>query len=378
MNRRILLVGATGVFGSRLASHLSRFEGLDLVLTSRSADKAAGLAHRLANSPNIRSIVTGMALNRDDNLERLLAEIAPWLVIDASGPFQGLDYRLAGAAICAGAHYLDLADARDYLAGFFPALDDLAKLHGVVAISGTSSTPALSSAAVAALAGGWKRIDTINIAITPGGKSEVGVAVIAAILSYAGKPVPIFENGRAGQVNGWTGSKEMEMPGLGTRRVAPVETADAEMLPAHFNVSSTVRFYAGLESSVEQWGLICLAHLRRLGLFDRPDWLVPLLRQVRRLTALTTGDRGGMLVEVSGLDAEGRPVKARWSLLAENGQGTYVPVLPTAAAVRALAGGRMMPGARACIAVLSLAEIEAEMRPYAITTKMEQIYPSMT
>jgi Saccharopine dehydrogenase NADP binding domain len=377
MDRRILLVGATGVFGSRLASHLVRFEGVDLVLTSRSASKAAGLAHRLAGSPDARAAVTGMALDRDDDLEHLFASIAPWLVIDASGPFQGLDYRLAQAAIMAGAHYLDLADARDYLAGFQPALDDLAKQHGVVAISGTSSTPALSSAAVAALTGGWKRIDTINIAIAPGGKSEVGEAVIAAILTYAGKPVPVFENGRISQVNGWTGSLKMDMPGLGARRVAPVETVDAEMLSAHFNVSAQVRFYAGLESSVEQWGLICLAHLRRPGLFAKPGWLVPVLRQVRRLTALTTGDRGGMLVEVSGLDAEARPTKARWSLLAEEGQGTYVPTLPTAAAVRTLIGGTMIPGARACIAVLSLVGIEAEMRHYAITTKMELVHPDM-
>jgi saccharopine dehydrogenase-like NADP-dependent oxidoreductase len=370
MDRRILIVGATGVFGSRLAAHLARMDGVDIVLTSRSSGKAIGLAQRLAGAPDTLSTVTGMALNRDDDLERCFASIAPWLVIDASGPFQGSDYRVAQAAISARAHYLDLADARDYLAGFQPALDDLAKQHGVVALSGTSSTPALSSAAVAALTIGWKRIDTISIAIAPGGKSEVGVAVIAAILSYAGKPVPVFENGRTGQVNGWTGSIKMDMPGLGIRRVAPVETADAEMLPAHFTVSSDVRFYAGLESSVEQWGLICLAHLRRLGLFAKPVWLVPLLRQVRRITALTTGDQGGMLVEAAGLDAAGRPTKARWSLLAENGQGTYVPTLPAAAAVQTLIGGKMVPGARACIAVLSLAGIEAEMRPYAITTKI--------
>ena len=38
---------------------------------------------------------------------------------------------------------------------------------------------------------GWQRVDTIDIAITPGGKSEVGRSVIEAILSYVGKEVPV-------------------------------------------------------------------------------------------------------------------------------------------------------------------------------------------
>jgi saccharopine dehydrogenase-like NADP-dependent oxidoreductase len=38
--------------------------------------------------------------------------------VDAAGPFQGAEPRVARAAIAAGLHYVDLADARDFVAGF--------------------------------------------------------------------------------------------------------------------------------------------------------------------------------------------------------------------------------------------------------------------
>jgi len=39
-------------------------------------------------------------------------------VIHCAGPFQSQDYRVALAAMAAGAHYLDLADGRQFVARF--------------------------------------------------------------------------------------------------------------------------------------------------------------------------------------------------------------------------------------------------------------------
>ena len=71
--------------------------------------------------------------------------MSPWLVIDASGPFQSASYDLARATLDLGAHWIDLADARDYLMGFEAALDPIARRKGLVARAGASSTPALST-----------------------------------------------------------------------------------------------------------------------------------------------------------------------------------------------------------------------------------------
>jgi len=370
MTRRVLLIGGTGVFGQRLARHLATIPGLDLLVTSRDDGKARALASAITPIPGTTIAGLGFDHRRDPGGE--IARLAPWLVIDASGPFQGAGYELPRAALAAGAHVIDLADARDYILGYGAALDGLARERGLVALAGASSTPALSTAAVAALTTGWQRIDTIDIAITPGGRSEVGKAVLAAILSYVGRPIPVWREGVLQDTHGWLDSRRIAMPGLGNRRVAAVETVDAQWLGPRLKARSRVAFRAGLESPVEQWGIMILAWLRRHGLVGRLDALIPVLLAARRITRLATSDRGGMLVAVGGLDGEGRLRRACWSLLAERGDGPHVPTLPAAVALRALLDERLPPGARPAAGALTLAEIEAEMIPYGITTHQDE------
>jgi hypothetical protein len=369
--RRVLVIGGTGVFGRRLVRHLAQFDGLALTITSRRAEVARALATTIT-AQGVRSTVTGLALEREQGLDAMLATLKPWLVIDASGPFQGLGYDVPQAALKAGAHVIDLADARDYLSGYATALDDKARACGRVALAGASSTPTLSGAAVAALVKGWRRVDTIGISITPGGKSEVGHAVITAILGYAGRPVPVWREGRLGKGFGWIDQTTVTVPGLGPRRVALVETADAEVLGPQFQVRSKMTFMAGLESRTEQIGLVVLARMRRRGWLGALTPLVPALLAARRVTGWWTSDRGGMVVKVSGLDVAGRLRSVQWSLLAINGDGPVVPILPAAAAVRALLRGTVAPGARLAADALNLADIEAEMVGHAITTARDE------
>lgn len=365
--KRVVLIGATGVFGRRLARHLSRMDGLDLVLTSRSAGKAEALAGALATE--MGRPLSGAGLDRDKDLVAALAALRPWLVIDASGPFQQQGYEVPTAALLLGAHVLDLADARDYLMGYGAALDALAKARGLVALAGASSTPALAGAAARELTERWQRVDTVDIAITPGGRTEVGPAVIAAILSYAGMPIPVWREGELQETVGWLDSQRLAIRGLGRRRVAMVETVDAQWLGPRLAVRSRVAFRASLESAIEQWGIMALARLRRAGLLGRLDGLIPALLAARRVTRLPTSDRGGMTVVAVGLDGGGRLHRARWSLLASRGDGPQVPTLPAAAALRALLAGRIAPGAGPAAGALTLTEIEAELKPYAITTQ---------
>ncbi|WP_158554723.1 SDR family oxidoreductase [Methylovirgula sp. 4M-Z18] len=367
--RRILLVGATGVFGARLAAKLARLPDIVLIVTSRSRAKAEALAGRLRRvQPGAR--IESEAFDRTGDVGRALAHCRPWLVIDASGPFQTADYAFARAAVEAGAHWLDLADARSYILRFAAALAPLAQAKDVVALTGASSTPALSGAVVAALTKGWARVDTIDLAIVPGGKSPVGEAVVAAVLSYAGKAVPQWRDGRLQSATGWAQQVRMHFPQLGARSVAPVETADAELLSARFPGVRRIAFFAGLESPIEHYSLAVLAFLRKAGLARDWAFLAPWLQKARRFTRLGMSDRGGMVVRVSGLNAESVPVEASWSLLAEQGDGPHVPTLACVAAVRQLLAGRLAPGARVCAGEVDLTAIEAEMAPLAIRTQV--------
>ena len=369
--KRVLLLGGTGVFGSHLAKHLSKhpdgLDGLELIVTSRDRAKAERLAASLDGAVPVRGIAVDHAHDWRETLERE----RPWAVVDCSGPFQGADYHVPAMAAQAGAHVIDLADAWGYLAGYVGSLEEVARKHGVCAVAGASSTPALSGAVVRTLTEGWERVDRIDLAIVPGGRSEVGRAVLEAVLSYAGQPVPAWRDGRLGKVSGWCEAHSMRVPGLGSRRVAPVETSDAERLGSTFAVTGDVTFRAGLESKIEQWGLEALARLRRRGWAPDPRPLAGLLQRLRRFTRLMTRDVGAMVVEVQGIRE--RPLRRHWTLVARNGHGPMVPTMAAAATLRRLARGSVTAGAWIADDVLTLADIEAEFQPYAIECTIEDM-----
>ena len=91
-------------------------------------------------------------------------------------------------------------------------------------------TTGLSGAVIAAICDDWQGIDDIDMAIVPGGRSAVGQSVIEAVLSYAGQPVTVYRNGTLDVETGWRQGHEIDLPGLGRRRVALVETADAVLV----------------------------------------------------------------------------------------------------------------------------------------------------
>ncbi|MEM9104589.1 MAG: saccharopine dehydrogenase NADP-binding domain-containing protein [Pseudomonadota bacterium] len=364
-----MVIGGTGVMGSRLVAHLAAHSELDVVFTSRSRERAEVMARALQERYP-ESTIKGISLDTSRAPGRVLHDCQPFLIIDASGPFQNSDYAIPSAAIRAGAHYLDLADARGYLTEFESALDKMARDACLVARAGASSTPALSFAAVRKLAENLEHVESVDIAITPGGQSEVGRAVVEAVLSYAGRPTPIWQNGRPEHRAGWSGATYLDVPGLGDRRVALVETIDAQLIGERLDVHGRVAFYAGLQSKIEQLGMEGLGWLVQKGLPLPTRSLAPLLHRVRSLTRFGMSDEGGMVVKISGRDKNGRVCDRQWSLLARQGHGPVVPIMAAAALAKKLARDQLTPGAGLACDVLLLEEIEAEMAPYAISTNI--------
>ncbi|MEM8654142.1 MAG: DUF4166 domain-containing protein [Pseudomonadota bacterium] len=361
----ILIIGGTGVFGKRLVRHLSGQSDLLIFVSSRSAAKAEAFITRLKHA---QAELRPVKLDTQVNLREQFDQIRPHVIVDCSGPFQGAGYETAQAAVATGAHFIDLADARDYLAGFADALDTTAKRNNVSALTGASSTPTLSTRVAQHLTKGWQRVDTIDIAIIPGGKSEVGQSVIEAILSYAGKDVPLWEAGRLSKTIGWQSASRIHVPGLGHRRVAAVETYDAEYLGPLLDVQSRVYFSAGLESMIEQRGIETIAALCKRSIIGSVTALIPLLLRARQITRIPTSASGGMLVKICGLDAGGVMTEAKWSLVAHQDHGPNIPILPAAAAIRKLLSGSTKQGADFAHAAVSLADIQSEMHAYDITT----------
>ena len=363
----VLVIGAGGVFGSRLAEGLLR-HGFGVVVAGRDRARAEGVAVRLRRTfpgETVEVAVLDTTTLTPDQLKATGASI----VADMAGPFQGAEPTTARAAIAAGLHSVDLADGRDFVKAF-PALDEAARAAGVVALTGCSSTPALSNAVLDRLTEGWREIVSVEAAISPGARAPKGLSVMQAILSWMGRPVMVFDGGVWTMRRGWGGLYARDFGGAGRRRVSLCETPDLDLFPARFAPRDSALFLAGMEPStlhLEGWLLARLVGWLRFN----PVPLAKALLVMAKLHSTSGSDRGAMRVQALGVDGQGRAARAVWRLVAEPGEGPVTPSLPALAAIRAIAAGRVAPGARACVGVLPLEAIVDEMAPHGLTTTTE-------
>lgn len=361
--KRVLIVGGAGVFGRRLAEGLRATTSAYVIIAGRSLDRAQQAAREL-KAPE------ALVLNRETATADDVRRAQPDLVIDAAGPFQGADLRFAHVVIEAGAHYLDLADARDFVAAF-PTLDALARGRSVAAITGASSTPALTHAALDELRRGWTRIDSVRAGIAPANRMDRGPAVMKAILSWTGAPVRVFEDGAWRERSGWSDCGVVDVPMLGRRRFALAETPDLDLIPARYAPRDEALFMAGLELPLMQRGMESIGALRRWGLRHPVRW-AEFLRFAGDCLAPFGSDRGGMIVEVTGRDANDRPARARWSMFAPDGRGPYTPTFAALALARRFVEGDALPaGARPCVAMLALEDFAPEFERHGFTTRVD-------
>lgn len=356
MNRRVLVIGGTGTFGSRLCIGLAREPGIELIVAGR--DLAAAQRFCAAHGGRAERI------DRDDaDLEARIDAIRPFAVVDAAGPFQvygGDPYRLARAAVASGAHYLDLCDDAGFTAGI-GALDKAARTRGIQVLSGVSSVPALSSAVVAHLAEGIADLHLIDIAILPGNRAPRGLSVMRAILAQVGQPIRYWRGCRWVEGRGWDRPVRVPLfPGERARWASLIGAPDLLLFPERFRARSVV-FRAGLELRLMHGGLWLLSLLVRSGLVRSLAPAAGVLRRIADGLERFGTDRGGMRVLVAGLLPEGEAVRRHWTLRAEAGDGPEVPTLPARIVLRKLIAGQMVPGARPCLAEFTPAEFSAEV-----------------
>lgn len=354
---RVLVIGGYGFFGRRLVERLARREGLHVIVAGRSAARARAFADQWAGATRAQLDSTALdttAATLPQDIQRL----APHAVVHTSGPFQGQGYHVARACIAAGAHYIDLADGRLFVAGI-TALDAEARARGVSVTSGASSVPALSSAVADRLAQGLARVDRIDIGISPGNRTERGLSTVQSILTYCGQPLP---SSGAGRSFGWAGTWRHAYPApVGTRLLSPCDVPDLALLPARYAGKPAVRFGAGLELRFLHHGMNIMAWMARRGLVR--DWSAH-AGWLKRAADWFMGwgtDAGAMHVTVAGTDTQGRSCERRWCLVATNGDGPHVPTLAASAMVSRLRAGDVQPaGARPCVGLLTLEDFEEQ------------------
>jgi hypothetical protein len=365
---RVLVIGGYGFFGSRLVARLAQQPHLHVIVCGRSEASAHALVKRLSHSAQAR--LESWAADVDQpTFEQALITLGPNVVVHASGPFQGQDYRVAAACIQARSHYIDLADGRSFVEGI-GAFNAAAESAGLLVTSGASSVPALSSAVSDALVEGLTSVQAIDIGISPGNRTDRGLSTIKAILSYCGKALPTSSS--ASTVIGWRDTYAYDYPvPVGRRLLSPCDVPDLVLLGARYASHPAVRFGAGLELRFLHRGMNILAWLSQSGLVHNWANHAGALMWVANWFKRWGSDAGAMHVCVTGQDKTSQVVTRRWHLVATHGDGPFVPTLAAAALVRKLAAGEMPDaGARPCMGLLTLQDFLHEAQGLHITMEV--------
>jgi saccharopine dehydrogenase-like NADP-dependent oxidoreductase len=359
---RILLVGGYGAFGRRAAQRLGRFPDLELVIAGRSreaAERAAGQLSHVLGRPVQSGVIDAM---RATALE--LRALRPSVVLNLSGPFQEqTQYALARAAITAGCHYIDIADARAHVSGI-GVLDREATAAGVAVIAGASTVPAVTAAIADAARARMGAFDTLSCALVPGNRYDPGPATTRSVLAMAGRPFSTLRRGRMVTVYGWSDRIRFSVPGAGARYASRCDVPDLDLFPRRYPGLLTQDFRAGVEVKLFHLGLSALAALTKRGTVAAPEAFAPVLLRAKRALWFIGSNVGAMQMRF--VNGEKEQI---FDLVAGSDDGPSIPVTPATLLARRLARREIaVTGARACLDLMTLDEFTADVADLDIKT----------
>ncbi|TDQ48104.1 saccharopine dehydrogenase family protein [Permianibacter aggregans] len=357
----VVVLGGYGQFGRHIVERLAHDAALTIVVVGRDESKARAWIETIASAAKATLLPHAVALN-PVSFQQLLLQYAPKVCINTVGPFQAAQYDYPRLCIQHQVHYLDLADARDYVDGF-SVLDAQAKQAKVCLLTGVSTVPALSSVVLDTLTPKFSALAEVDYCIAPGNQTDRGEATVAAILSYVGQAFSQWREGRWRSVFGWQGAvKKRWRSGMTSRWVSYCDIPDLSLFPSRYPGMQTVVFRAGLELPLLHWGLWLMSWLTRFRVVKNWQVYAPVLTRISRWFQRFGSDVGGMQVTLSGSDNDGKPIIWCWELVAAGGDGPNIPAIPAVVLCRKLlTENQMESGAGACLGRFTLAEFYEEV-----------------
>src|SRR6266849_3738551 len=344
------MVARVLIIGSYIARRLAGDAEMRLLVSGRSVARAQAFIN------SIRPVHPAEAYAVDINgeLPEALARIGPDVVIHTSGPFQTQDHRVARACIAQGCHYLDLADARDFVATI-DRLNADARARGMLVVSGASSVPCLTAAIIDAYLPCFARLEAVDYGISAAQHTNRGLATTSAALSYVGKPMTMLRHGRMKTVFGWEDTHAEHYPELGWRLLGNCDIPDLTLFPARYPTLRSMRFATGHELKLLHLGTRALGALVRLGIIQSLDRHALFLLRLGFLFDPLGSGCSGLHMILTGAGHDGRAKERRFHLIARSGHGPYIPCMPAILLARRLARGLLeMRGATPCLDLIDL------------------------
>jgi hypothetical protein len=311
--KRVLIVGGSGVFGRLLAREILATAPVKLILAG--CDRAALM--RACRSLDGAGRTEERVLDLADAESFSRSAAGCFAVICAAGPFQTLDRALPLRAVEAGAHWLDIGDDLEWVVSLLDdeALDAAARGAGTAVIPGVSTVPGLSGVLARWCRARAPRAASARVVLWIGNRNPKGAAAIASALN-SGFTDPVFVRLPVGRFRAWR-----------------FRSPDEVLFPRDLGLAAEFRV-------AFEWGLssLLVASLQGVGSAEQ------LSRWLSRLSAPARffgSDAGCLQVEV--FDPEGSPAEVG-SL---TGKGQRMAVIPAALALDALLSGELRD--RGCV-----------------------------
>lgn len=337
MSDRVHLLGGSGYFGGLLAEDLLQSTRARLCLLGRRDGRLRGVLDRLGPE---RRRCSMRAVDLRDHRE-LFAGIEPGdVLVDCAGPFQERDLGVLETCVERGVHYVDIADARSFLARVYERRDLWDRSEACV-LAGASTVPGLQVLLARRAGQRLAPLRHVRSWLSIGIDDPRGAATFASLVAELRRPFPMLRGGVLVATEPWSERMSVRFPeSMGTREGYLLSGTDSLVLPAYFDDLETVELRVGGEYP---WMHRLLAGgrplLRRFPGAPRTivRWLLRLLGSMGRVG---TG-AGGLLVSARG---DGAPRASELRLAVHRGEGApRIAVIAAAVAVSRILVGELEP-----------------------------------
>ncbi len=362
---KVLVLGASGLFGSLLCEQISRSNlNIDLVLSSRSWHNLNELKKSLdaKKSASVEIDILNLDIHTSKTLlSQELTVNRPDILVNCAGPYQSFNTDLISICVDLKINYIDLADDSDFVFSVPSKFNAKAQANNVSVITGASSVPALSSAFFMHLKKDFDTVDSVDIAITPGNKTPRGLATTQSVMSYIGKSFETVKGGKPHTVYGWQNLRSKVYPVIGKRYLGNCCVPDLKLFPKFFPEIKNLSFQAGLELPFLHLGLYALSFLSRFLPINLTHFSPSLLKMSNWFANKGTNN-GAMHVEVKGRKIGSKNITSKTAyLIVLKGDGPYVPTLASFILIKKMILGQVAPGAKTGFNILTLTEFELEL-----------------
>ncbi|NNC73477.1 MAG: DUF4166 domain-containing protein, partial [Sphingomonadaceae bacterium] len=241
-------------------------------------------------------------------------------------------------------------------------------------IAGASTAPALTAAVCDALSTDLDCITKVEMRLSASNRAAGSASITRAVLSYAGKLVALWRGGRWRSGFGWLEMQRIAFDEGGRsyrRLVGLCDVPDHDLVPARYRGRPATVFRAGTEVGLQNRAIWLTGWLVRLGLLGNGRLMERPALLAQRLLRRIGGARSAMRIDLAGWRG-GVAFKKRWDLLAERGDGPWVPALAVPALLRRLSEGEIDAGARPASGLVGLADYDTGFAGLAITHAIEE------